>query len=241
LNRAYTANLNVCSIVSWDRFRGPQHLAGLVSCMPPSKVSLMLGRMIKDHRTFRSGLPDLTLWNPESGEMKFVEVKGPGDKLSYKQILWIRFFLKIGVPTEVCHVDPTGSLDSRGFKIKSPKKQRATKSPRKKGGDVDSPAKKTAVKSKRTTAANKTAVKSKKKTAAVHDDFTFSQEALVKKTKKNEAAKTPAKKTLNREKTEDKVTKTKAIKKRIKRKVDYIDSEDKDEIIEITFKRKKKK
>ena len=43
---------------------------------------------------YRSGLPDLTLWNPESGEMKFVEVKGPGDKLSYKQILWIRLAMK---------------------------------------------------------------------------------------------------------------------------------------------------
>jgi len=241
LNRAYADNLNVCSIVSWDRFRGPQHLAGLVSCMPPSKVALMLGRMIKDHRTFRSGLPDLTLWNPESGEMKFVEVKGPGDKLSYKQILWIRFFLKIGVPTEVCHVDPTGSLDSRGFKIKSPKKQRATKSPREKGGDVQSPAKKTAVKSKRNPAAatDQTVVKSKKKTAEANDDFAFSQEVLIKETKKTGAAKTRAKKTLNRENSENKVTKTKATNKRGKRKVDYIDSED--EIVEVKFKRKKQK
>jgi hypothetical protein len=38
----------------------------------------------------RSGLPDLTLWNPETEEIWFVEVKGPGDKLSFKQILWIR-------------------------------------------------------------------------------------------------------------------------------------------------------
>ena len=41
----------------------------------------------------RSGLPDLTLWNPETEEIKFVEVKGPGDKLSFKQILWIRYYL----------------------------------------------------------------------------------------------------------------------------------------------------
>jgi Fanconi-associated nuclease 1 len=38
----------------------------------------------------RSGLPDLTLWNPDTETVWFVEVKGPGDKLSYKQILWIR-------------------------------------------------------------------------------------------------------------------------------------------------------
>jgi hypothetical protein len=41
-------------------------------------------------RCVRSGLPDLTLWNPEKEEIWFVEVKGPGDKLSFKQILWIR-------------------------------------------------------------------------------------------------------------------------------------------------------
>jgi Fanconi-associated nuclease 1 len=41
-------------------------------------------------RRDRSGLPDLTLWNPETEEIWFVEVKGPGDKLSFKQILWIR-------------------------------------------------------------------------------------------------------------------------------------------------------
>ena len=62
---------------------------------------------------------------------------------------------------------------------------------------------------------------------------------LSKETKKNEAAKTRAKKTLNREKTENKVTKTKATNKRGKRKVDYTDSED--EIVEVKFKRKKQK
>merc|ERR1719391_1998338 len=126
-------------MVAWDRFRGPEHLTGLVSCMETYKLSLVLDRMIKDHRTYRSGLPDLTLWNPETREMKFVEVKGPGDKLSYKQILWIRFFNEIGITAEVCHVDPTGSVGgckdarqyqpqpaAKGSPIKSPVKKRRT-------------------------------------------------------------------------------------------------------------------
>ena len=37
-----------------------------------------------------------------------MEVKGPGDRLSQKQILWMDFFLSQGVDAEVCHV--TGML-----------------------------------------------------------------------------------------------------------------------------------
>lgn len=32
------------------------------------------------------------------------EVKGPGDRLSHKQILWIDYLLGLGVDAEVCHV-----------------------------------------------------------------------------------------------------------------------------------------
>jgi len=106
----YNNNLNVSSIVNWDIFRDVDHLIGLVRCFDPSQLTKIMERMIRDHRTYRSGLPDLTCWNPVSQEVRFVEVKGPGDKLSYKQILWIRFFISIGVTSEVCHVDPTGSF-----------------------------------------------------------------------------------------------------------------------------------
>ena len=38
-----------------------------------------------------------------------IEVKGPGDKLSTKQILWIEFLNSVGIPTQVCHVLSQGS------------------------------------------------------------------------------------------------------------------------------------
>jgi len=38
-----------------------------------------------------------------------IEVKGPGDKLSTKQILWIQFLNSVGIPTQVCHVLSQGS------------------------------------------------------------------------------------------------------------------------------------
>ena len=32
------------------------------------------------------------------------EVKGPGDRLSHKQMMWLDYLLKLGVDAEVCHV-----------------------------------------------------------------------------------------------------------------------------------------
>ena len=32
------------------------------------------------------------------------EVKGPGDRLSHKQILWLDYLLGLGVDAEVCYV-----------------------------------------------------------------------------------------------------------------------------------------
>ena len=34
-----------------------------------------------------------------------VEVKGPNDRLSAKQTLWLDFLVSIGVQAEVCHVE----------------------------------------------------------------------------------------------------------------------------------------
>lgn len=31
-------------------------------------------------------------------------MKGPGDRLSHKQMMWLDYLLKLGVDAEVCHV-----------------------------------------------------------------------------------------------------------------------------------------
>lgn len=36
--------------------------------------------------------------------LQISEVKGPGDRLSHKQMLWLDYLLKLGVDAEVCHV-----------------------------------------------------------------------------------------------------------------------------------------
>ena len=62
-------------------------------------------RLAKDHRFTRSGFPDLIMWNPTQQISRIVEVKGPNDKLSTKQILWIDYLNKNGAHAEVCHVE----------------------------------------------------------------------------------------------------------------------------------------
>ena len=100
--------LGVASIVAWDRL-SPTSLASLAGCIGGEPLSKVLGRLARKHREARSGLPDLTVWDPASGRVRMVEVKGPGDRLSTKQILWVRFLNSVGLPTEVCHVVATGS------------------------------------------------------------------------------------------------------------------------------------
>ena len=48
-----------------------------------------------------------------------VEVKGPGDRLSTKQILWLDYFVAVGVSAEVCYVK--GELFSFFVAINNPK------------------------------------------------------------------------------------------------------------------------
>ena len=98
----------VTSLVSWSHF-SPSTLAALATCMEPSGLVAVMARMARNHRHWRSGLPDLTVWDSATGQLRMVEVKGPGDRLSTKQILWVRFLNSVGITAEVCHVSPTGS------------------------------------------------------------------------------------------------------------------------------------
>ena len=123
---AWKTHLDVISLVNWNMFNSEERVRSLVTCFDPVSLASVLERLLKDHRSTRSGLPDLTVWNSTTGQLKCVEVKGPGDKLSTKQILWVRFLNSVGVDTEVCHVLPLGSLGGRN---RSPEKRKVKKSP----------------------------------------------------------------------------------------------------------------
>lgn len=61
-------------------------------------------KFAKDYLLWRHGLPDLMLQRAEGEEAMFVEVKGPGDSLSFAQIAWIDVLLRAGGNVEVCHL-----------------------------------------------------------------------------------------------------------------------------------------
>uniref|UniRef100_A0A914DF53 Fanconi-associated nuclease n=1 Tax=Acrobeloides nanus TaxID=290746 RepID=A0A914DF53_9BILA len=90
--------------VSWELFTNLEQIHRFLSCCEPNMLVALFKRMVMDYRSVRSGFPDLVVWNASKKKLAVIEVKGPGDKLSTKQRLWLDFFSKNGVEAKVCHV-----------------------------------------------------------------------------------------------------------------------------------------
>ncbi|KAM9375726.1 fanconi-associated nuclease 1 [Pholidichthys leucotaenia] len=103
----------VCSLVNWERFSSLQQAQSLVTCLGGTFLGGVLARMSKDYRHCRGGLPDLVVWNTSNKRYKLVEVKGPSDRLSQKQQIWLDELQKLGADVEVCHVTATGARGGR--------------------------------------------------------------------------------------------------------------------------------
>lgn len=101
-----------CSLVNWERFTSLHQAQSLVSCLGGAFLAGMITRMAKDYRHCRAGLPDLVVWSTSANSYKLVEVKGPSDRLSPKQQIWLDELQKLGAVVEVCHVTAIGA---RGF------------------------------------------------------------------------------------------------------------------------------
>ncbi|KAK2842409.1 hypothetical protein Q5P01_012609 [Channa striata] len=99
----------VCSLVNWERFSSLQQAQSLVSCMGGAFLGGVIALLSKDYRHCRGGLPDLVVWNTSNNTYKLVEVKGPSDRLSQKQQIWLDELQKLGADVEVCHVAATGA------------------------------------------------------------------------------------------------------------------------------------
>ncbi|KAF7658752.1 hypothetical protein LDENG_00008420 [Lucifuga dentata] len=99
----------VCSLLSWERFSSLQQAQSLVSCLGGAFLGGVIARMAEDYRHCRGGLPDLVVWNTSNNSYKLVEVKGPNDRLSQKQQIWLDELQKLGADVEVCHVVATGA------------------------------------------------------------------------------------------------------------------------------------
>ncbi|XP_071611066.1 fanconi-associated nuclease 1 isoform X3 [Heliangelus exortis] len=101
------------ALVSWGRFTSLQQAQSLVSCLGGMFLSGVFRRLSKDLRHCRGGLPDLVVWCTHTHQFKLVEVKGPNDRLSHKQILWLSELKQLGATVEVCHVQAVGGKSKR--------------------------------------------------------------------------------------------------------------------------------
>jgi Fanconi-associated nuclease 1 len=102
MQKHWIENCNKLSIVNWEIFSSFEHLKTLVSSMGIPLMAGICDRLADNYRYYRSGFPDLIAWNGH--KCKIAEVKGPGDKLSAKQRLWIDYLLSLQADVEVCHV-----------------------------------------------------------------------------------------------------------------------------------------
>lgn len=59
--------------------------------------------ILSDIRSFRTGMPDLIAF--KDNDYRWIEVKGPGDKLQDNQIRWFKQFSQLGIKAEVCYVN----------------------------------------------------------------------------------------------------------------------------------------
>jgi Fanconi-associated nuclease 1 len=100
----------------------PVYLFNVIICIGRNILSKIFERLVKNFKVYRSGFPDLLLWNLEEKKAKFVEVKGENDTLSIKQKLWLNYLMDIGASIEICYVEPKASKK----KIKTPEKKMKT-------------------------------------------------------------------------------------------------------------------
>ncbi|KAK9680338.1 hypothetical protein K7432_015971, partial [Basidiobolus ranarum] len=91
-----------CVGISWSY--ETQDLLEIAECIGGKGLSAMCKVLAQEYKQRSSGLPDLCLWDYTKKKMKFVEVKGPGDRLSETQKVWIDLLVANGVDVEHCLV-----------------------------------------------------------------------------------------------------------------------------------------
>ncbi|GJD09676.1 Fanconi-associated nuclease 1 [Galdieria sulphuraria] len=96
-----------CVGVNWLILGSMETLALVASLIPSPVLAGCFEKLSKNYKYWSGGQPDLFLWRelPEE-QVKFVEVKGPSDKLSERQHFWICLLLSFGANASVAKVRP---------------------------------------------------------------------------------------------------------------------------------------
>ncbi|KAJ7782652.1 VRR-NUC domain-containing protein [Mycena metata] len=128
----YREDDTCCIGVSWEMC-GRDDLVEIVECLGGDALASICRLFCEDYRGRNSGVPDLVIWNPDTKECKFVEVKGPGDTLHENQRLWSDALLTAGCPVVICYVVDSKKPKSRLKKVPKPRAPRASTSKARKG------------------------------------------------------------------------------------------------------------
>jgi hypothetical protein len=90
-------------LVAWKRI-GEEDISRVLEWVPIDDILLIFRKMMVSLRNFRSGFPDLLLYEPEEKKYLLAEVKGPGDQLRPNQKGWLRYFDNCDLPYRVVKV-----------------------------------------------------------------------------------------------------------------------------------------
>ncbi|KAF7315108.1 Fanconi-associated nuclease [Mycena indigotica] len=112
----YREKKTCCVGVNW-KMCSQEDLLEIVECVGKDVLASICGLFCEDYAGRSSGVPDLIIWNPETKEMKFVEVKGPGDTLHDNQKLWCHALLSAHCQVELCHVMEQPALERKRAKL----------------------------------------------------------------------------------------------------------------------------
>ncbi|KAI9784153.1 MAG: hypothetical protein M1839_002658 [Geoglossum umbratile] len=95
-------NMKLCVVgLDWGFRR--EDLLEIVKCFKGEALATICKVMAQEYRQRGGGVPDLFLWNPQTKEVMFVEVKSENDRLSDTQRLWIHVLTSAGVKVELCN------------------------------------------------------------------------------------------------------------------------------------------
>lgn len=84
----------------WDLF-SKQDLLEVAECLGGESLGVVCQMLVEEWDHCSSGMPDLVIWRMEDKTVRFVEVKGPGDRLSETQKVWIDVLLRAGIEVQV--------------------------------------------------------------------------------------------------------------------------------------------
>jgi Fanconi-associated nuclease 1 len=78
-------------------------LVEIVQCFDGAALATVCKVMAQEYQQRGGGIPDLFLWNTETAEVMFAEVKSENDRLSDTQRLWIHVLMGAGIRVELCN------------------------------------------------------------------------------------------------------------------------------------------